>query len=84
MNTLDRLTHSLEYWYKELPRRRAALAEDPDNRDLAFEVEAAEKMHALAYGKASEAYDRECEAEYAGQWASWAYGPDVNGEGARS
>ena len=79
MNTLDRLTHSLEYWDEELPHRRAALAADPDDRDLAFEVEAAEKMRKRAYAKASDAYDRECEDEYAGQWASWAYGPDVNG-----
>ena len=35
-------------------------------------------MRELAYSRASDAYDRQCEDDYAAQWASWAYGPDVN------
>ena len=79
MNARESAEFSLEWWEDALPARRAAVLADPTNRDRLHELAIAEQMRERAYASASAAFDREQEAEYAAQWASWAYGPDVNG-----
>ena len=83
MSALQRAESSLEWWDEtELPRLREVATADPTNVDAQTLLQRAENHRELAYVQASAAYDRECEVEYAAQWASWAFGPDVN-EGTR-
>lgn len=58
----------LSWWDEtELPRLRASIAADPTNRALVTDLAHAEKGREVTYRKVSDAYDRECEAEYARQ-----------------
>lgn len=69
-------------WGKESKRLLAALRADPSNQQLVKDLAWAEKERAAVNAKAAAAWEREQDAEYAAQWASWAYGPDVNGNGS--
>ena len=71
MTALQRAEYSLEWWDERLPVLRERLAADPTNSDLVFDVEAGEKMRERAYTKASDAYDRQCDDEYARQGNAW-------------
>ena len=73
------LETTLEWWDEdELPKLRAVALEIPPAPDAQTSLEASERARELAYKRAAEAWEREQDEEYAAQWASWAYGPDVN------
>lgn len=67
---------ALENAEEQLAAYKAGLPAKPTPEQKAWLWEL-QRRHDHALKKASDAYDRECEADYAAQWASWAYGPDV-------
>lgn len=72
------------YWCEESKRLAAAVDAEPTHRQHRLDLAHAEKQREFYHDRAAAKWERECEVEYAAQWASWAYGPDVNGAGPRA
>lgn len=78
MSAASDAERTLEWWDEQLAAKREALAAEPLSAELSADLEAAEGYREHAYTKASQLWEQEQDRDYAAQWASWAYGPDVN------